>query len=82
MPQVTNTDKLHAKWVPPPASVLKVNTNGAFYPATGKAAVGIIIRDHMGNPVLTARRVLFCVTMLRKLKRLPALKERGWQGDS
>ncbi|KAF8718070.1 hypothetical protein HU200_025547 [Digitaria exilis] len=41
-----------------PGSV-KINTDGAFSPSSGAASLGVIIRDHLGQPLLTAWRKLF-----------------------
>ena len=40
-------------------SEIKVNVDGAFNPRTGAAAVGVIARDHEGNPHIMAWRMLF-----------------------
>jgi ribonuclease HI len=46
-------------WTPPEFGSLKINVDGAFQQATGEAAIGVIIRDHDGDPKLLAWRVLF-----------------------
>lgn len=46
------------RWIPPPTDVLKINVDGAFSPETGSAALGVIIRDWLGLPVLMAGRIL------------------------
>jgi len=46
------------QWIPPDPGWLKINVDGAFLPASGAAAVGIIIRDHDGHVKLAAWRVL------------------------
>lgn len=47
------------RWSPPPLGVLKVNVDGAFNPTSGAARLEVIIRDHQGQVLLTAWRVLF-----------------------
>ncbi|TVU21275.1 hypothetical protein EJB05_30902, partial [Eragrostis curvula] len=46
-------------WVKPPGGVLKVNVDGAFHGQSGRAAVGVIARDHDGRALLRAWRLLF-----------------------
>jgi ribonuclease HI len=46
------------RWTPPEDQALKVNVDGAFIRETGKAAIGLIVRDSLGNPLLTAWRSL------------------------
>jgi ribonuclease HI len=46
------------RWIPPEGQALKVNVDGAFIRETGKAAIGVIVRDARGNPLLTAWRTL------------------------
>jgi ribonuclease HI len=48
---------------PPPrdADSFKINVDGAFAQESGKAAVGVVIRDASGHPLFSAgRRVLHC----------------------
>jgi hypothetical protein len=47
-----------AQWVPPERDVLKVNVDGAFNPVTKEAAIGVIVRDHAGQPHIMAWRVV------------------------
>ncbi|TVU45579.1 hypothetical protein EJB05_05069, partial [Eragrostis curvula] len=56
MPRAVTTDK---RWVPPDKNVLKINVDGAFMESSGAAAVGVVIRDNTGSPLLTAWRILF-----------------------
>jgi ribonuclease HI len=53
------TKRIELSWTRPPEGVLKVNFDGAYKCRTRKAALGVIIRNNMGEPVLTAWRVLF-----------------------
>lgn len=46
-------------WECPPAGWVKVNVDGSFIDQTGDAGVGVVIRDHKGEVLLTAWRVLF-----------------------
>lgn len=41
--------KASEKWEPPPADWIKVNTDGAYSPATPGCACGGVIRDEQGN---------------------------------
>jgi len=45
-------------WIPPASGELKINVDGAFNPTSEEASIGVIIRDQMGNPKLTAWRLL------------------------
>jgi hypothetical protein len=45
-------------WVPPLHGTIKINVDGAFNPVSGEAAVGVIARDHGGNPVVMAWRMI------------------------
>ncbi|KAF8692030.1 hypothetical protein HU200_039978 [Digitaria exilis] len=48
-------------WRPPPPNALKINADGAFNPESGGAAVGIVIRNDAGQPLLMAgRRLYYC----------------------
>ncbi|RCV15156.1 hypothetical protein SETIT_3G035300v2 [Setaria italica] len=42
------------RWVPPSGKTLKINIDGAFIKETGGAAVGVIIRNNSGKPVLAS----------------------------
>jgi len=50
--------KVHKGWLPPEAGTLKIHVDGAFFPESGRAAVGVIIRDHEGHTKLSAWRLL------------------------
>jgi hypothetical protein len=41
-------------WEPPPMGWIKVNVDGAYTEESGKVGVGVVIRDHVGNIILTA----------------------------
>lgn len=43
----------------PPRGRLKVNVDGAFIPTSGAAGIGVVVRDHQGQPLLMAWRKLF-----------------------
>lgn len=47
-------------WDPPPDRWIKVNVEGSFVSETGAAGVGVVVRNHKGDVILTAWRVLFC----------------------
>ncbi|RCV07636.1 hypothetical protein SETIT_1G260900v2 [Setaria italica] len=46
------------KWSPPSGETLKINVDGAFIIETGAAAVGVVIRDCTGKPLLMTWRWL------------------------
>lgn len=56
---ISEVRRHEGSWVPPPMGMLKVNVDGAYNHGSGKAALGVVIRDERGNPVLTAWRVIF-----------------------
>jgi ribonuclease HI len=45
-------------WSPSLPGSLKINVDGAFIPSSGVAAVGVVIRDHVGQEKLASWRVL------------------------
>jgi ribonuclease HI len=45
-------------WEPPPDGCLKTNVDGSFVAETGTTAVGAIIRDHQGETVAVAGKIL------------------------
>jgi hypothetical protein len=47
-----------ACWSPPPQAAIKINVDGAFNQATGEAALGVIVRDHEGQPHVMVWRLL------------------------
>ncbi|CAN6246400.1 unnamed protein product [Urochloa humidicola] len=49
------------RWAPPREQELKANVDGAFINETGKAAIGVVMRDCRGRPLVSAWRTLtFC----------------------
>jgi ribonuclease HI len=46
------------RWVPPACRAIKVNVDGSFIREIGQAAVGVIVQDSLGSPLLMAWRVL------------------------
>jgi hypothetical protein len=50
--------KSDVPWEPPPFGWLKVNVDDAYTKKTGKAGAGIIIRNHFGEVLLSAWKVL------------------------
>lgn len=50
--------RVNIKWKAPPIGWAKVNVNGAYVAATGKAGAGIIIRNHMGEVLLSSWRTI------------------------
>ncbi|CAN6215731.1 unnamed protein product, partial [Urochloa humidicola] len=51
---------MHASegWKPPDQGWVKVNVDGAFDPLTGRAGIGIVIRDNLGIPELCAWKAI------------------------
>jgi hypothetical protein len=45
-------------WDPPTHAAIKLNVDGAFNSVTGEAAVGLIARDHGGNPHVMSWRLI------------------------
>jgi hypothetical protein len=50
--------KSDVPWEPPPFGWLKVNVDDAYTKKTGKAGAGIIIRNHFGEVLLSAWKVM------------------------
>jgi hypothetical protein len=40
------------RWVPPGAHAIKINVDDAFKKESGKGAVGVIVRNQEGQPLL------------------------------
>ncbi|KAF8653465.1 hypothetical protein HU200_062210 [Digitaria exilis] len=58
---VKGKHKVIKRWAPPMGDVLKINVDGAFIVETGAAAVGVVIRNKDGTPLLMAcRKVVHC----------------------
>lgn len=57
-PRLVKAPSVHKKWISPACGALKINVDGAFLHESGKAAIGVIIRDHEGHALLTAWRIL------------------------
>jgi ribonuclease HI len=51
-------EKIDSCWHPPDHATIKVKTDVAFNQTTGVAAIGIIARDHEGQPQFMAWRVI------------------------
>jgi len=51
--QVDNR-KPQQKWITPSTGMMKINVDGAFIPSSGIAAVGVVIRDHLGQTKLAS----------------------------
>jgi hypothetical protein len=47
-------DRSSQEWDPRARNVIKINVDGALNPSTGAAAIGVIARDHEGNPHIMA----------------------------
>jgi hypothetical protein len=78
-PVVTETLKQRTQWVAPPDGWMKVNVDGSFVEQSGEAGVGVAVRNHRGDVVLTAWRCCSDVDRLMKPRRLrPALKDSEW----
>jgi hypothetical protein len=50
---------VQALWEPLPEGWTKLNVDGSFVDQTGEAGVGVIIRNYVGEVILTAWRVIF-----------------------
>jgi hypothetical protein len=46
-------------WSLPEENWIKVNVDGAYLEHTGKAGIGVAIRDHSGSVLLSAWKVIF-----------------------
>ena len=46
-------------WEPPKLGWMKININGAYSEVSGRAGIGVIIRDHLGNVKLSAWKVIY-----------------------
>jgi ribonuclease HI len=49
-------DKEQEKWMAPPEDWLKINVDGALDERTGEGGIGVVIRNHRGEVILTAWR--------------------------
>jgi ribonuclease HI len=49
-------DKKQEKWMAPPEDWLKINVDGALDERTGEGGIGVVIRNHRGEVILTAWR--------------------------
>ena len=41
------------RWQAPASGWIKINTDGAFSEASGEAGIGVIIRNHLGQVILS-----------------------------
>jgi hypothetical protein len=57
-PRLSSMLAIKQSWEVPPAGWIKVNVDASFVNATGEASVGVVIRNHKGEVLLTAWRVL------------------------
>lgn len=48
-----------ARWSPPAVGMIALTVDSAFNPTTGDAGLGVIIREHSGQLLLMAWRMLF-----------------------
>jgi hypothetical protein len=70
-------------WIPPARNAIKINVDRAFLPRSGQAAVGVIARDHEGNPLVMAWRLLFHCRDAKALALLEGLCFAGrWPCDT
>lgn len=46
-------------WEPPKPGWMKINIDGAYSEVSGRAGIGVIIRDHLGNVKLSAWKVIY-----------------------
>jgi ribonuclease HI len=84
----SNTDGSQAdsRWIAPTEGELKANVDAAWDSMTRRGGIGVVVRDHQGNPVLTDWRFmpgcagaedLEALACLEGLKHLIALKGRS-----
>jgi hypothetical protein len=68
---------VHRNGTPPPPArnVIKINVDGAFNPSTGAVAIGVIARNHEGNPHVMVWRLLFHCRDAEEVEALAA-----WEG--
>jgi ribonuclease HI len=52
-------NRVKNKWCTPPLGTFKINVDAAFNLQSGEAAIGVVIRDWVGDLKLTAWRVIF-----------------------
>ena len=55
----TNREVVSSPWPPPPADQAALSVDGAFSPADGSAAAGMVLRRHDGSVIFAAYRFLF-----------------------
>lgn len=67
-------------WSPPTGMALKINVDGAFIAELGATALGVVIRDKEGQPLLMACRRVFHCRDAEEAEDL-ALRVPGWQSD-
>ncbi|CAM0949674.1 unnamed protein product [Alopecurus aequalis] len=48
----------HEQWTPPREGTIKINVDAAFSPESGKAAIGVVARDHAGGIVAAISRTV------------------------
>jgi ribonuclease HI len=65
------------RWTPPEDQALKVNVDGAFIRETGKAAIGLIMCDSLGNSLLTAWRSLHWCHDVEEAEAMACLELEG-----
>jgi hypothetical protein len=53
-PELGRQPKAPKRWSPPSGDSLKINVDGAFINESGAAAVGVVVRDNKGKPLLMA----------------------------
>jgi hypothetical protein len=72
-------------WSPPPDSLLKINTDGAFVKETGVGAWGFIIRDSAGHAVIAGAGnagLIYDALMAEALACVTALEAASMNGIS
>lgn len=66
--------KARKRWSRPSDDVLKINVDGAFINETGAAALGVIIRDKNGMPLVMACRTLIHCSDAEDVEALACLE--------
>lgn len=54
---------MHIRWKPPDSNQVKINFDASVTPSN-VAAIGFIIRDHAGNPIIASPRNIGKASML------------------
>lgn len=73
-PASVRTPKKKANWQKPQPGWVKINVDGAFSPNSGKAGIGVVIRNEAGAVELCSWRVLFDATSVEQTEAQACLE--------